>query len=76
MDQKKVSYRWSNCVKGFNLPLSLSNDEAKIRIVPTENWQTTSLKDKQASLFDSQEIVKMYYITAEAVPHVEQQKTN
>jgi hypothetical protein len=60
-------------VKGFNLPLSLNNNEAKIRIVPTETWQTTSLKDKQASLFDAKEIVKMYYISAEAIPHVVQQ---
>jgi aminopeptidase N len=76
MNQQKVSYRWTNCVKGFNLPLSLENSDARIRIVPTENWQTTTLKDKQASLFDAAEIVKMYYITAETVPHLEQQKTN
>jgi aminopeptidase N len=76
IDHKKISYRWTNCVKGFNLPLSLKNSEAKIRIVPTENWQTTTLKDKQASLFDAKEIVKMYYITAESIPHMEPQKSN
>lgn len=74
--RKKVSYRWTNCVKGFNLPLALQNKDSKIRVLPTENWQTTSLKDNQASLFDSKEIVKMYYITAEAVPQAGQEKAD
>jgi aminopeptidase N len=27
MDNKKVSYRWTNCVKGFNLPIALQNKD-------------------------------------------------
>ena len=63
-DGKKVSYRWTNCVSGFNLPLVLTNESSHIKILPTEEWKTSSLKDKENALFNESEIVKMYYITA------------
>ena len=65
-DGKSVSYRWTNCLKGFNLPLVLSNDAAKIRILPTQEWKTTVVKDAQGKLFEPVEIKKMYYIDVAA----------
>jgi aminopeptidase N len=62
LDGKKVFYRWTNCVKGFNLPVVLKNDNTKIRFVPTEQWKSTELKEGQASLITKDAIVKMYYI--------------
>lgn len=63
-DNKKVFYRWTNCIKGFNLPLVLKNNLKKIKIFPSEEWKNTALKDREASLFDASSIEKMYYITA------------
>jgi hypothetical protein len=67
-DNKKVFYRWFNCIKGFNLPLVLKNDEARIRFIPTEEWASLELKGKEASLFDAAFIENMYYITPVLVP--------
>jgi aminopeptidase N len=61
-DHKKVFYRWSNCIAGFNFPLTLKNDQAKLRILPTQEWKSTELKADEAALFDSAAIEKMYYI--------------
>jgi aminopeptidase N len=62
-DNKKVFYRWTNCIKAFNLPLILKNNTAKIRILPTEQWKNITLKGNEVSLFDPSFIEKMYYIT-------------
>jgi aminopeptidase N len=64
IDKGEVSYHWTNCVSGFNLPLVLQNDTAKLKIIPTEKWQKLTLKNNQLVLFDTTEIVKMYYIDA------------
>lgn len=63
-DNKKVTYRWTNCVNGFNMPLVLKNETAKVKIVPTQDWKELALKENEAALFDTAAIVKMYYITA------------
>jgi aminopeptidase N len=61
-DKKKVFYRYSNCIAGFNLPLSLIGKTASIKIKPTDQWQNVTLKDGQTALFDKTAIEDMYYI--------------
>jgi hypothetical protein len=61
-DGRKVTYRYSNCVAGFDLPLVLTDGQAKIRIVPTDQWGSSVLSDGQAALFTADSIRKMYYI--------------
>ena len=63
-DNKKVFYRWTNCVQGFNLPLVLKNETARIKIIPSEQWKSSELKDDEADLFTESAIEKMYYIDA------------
>jgi len=63
-NNKKVSYRYTNCIKGFNLPLVLKSNEAKIKVIPSEEWKTTELKNNEAALFQPDAIEKMYYVTA------------
>jgi aminopeptidase N len=63
-DKKKVFYRYTNCVKGFDMPLILKNAEAKVRIIPREQWQSLILKDNEADLFEKAAIEKIYYINA------------
>ena len=61
-DHKKVFFHWTNCVKGFDLPLVLTGGGLKVRVVPTEQWQSRDLKGDEAALFGEDAIKKMYYI--------------
>jgi len=66
-DKKKVFYRYDNCINGFNLPLALQNENAKIRIIPTKEWSSKTISDNEAVLFNSLAIEKMYYIEVKEV---------
>lgn len=66
-DRKNVHYRWANCISGFNMPITLRNAGAKVKIIPTEKWAKLALKDNEATLFDKDTIVKMYYVTVDVV---------
>ena len=66
-DKKKVTFRYTNCIEGFNLPLTLKNATAKVRIVPTTRWASISLKAGESALFDTDKIISQYYITVAAV---------
>jgi aminopeptidase N len=61
-DGQTVSYRYTNCVSGFNLPLVLAGDQSKVRLLPTDQWKSTALAAGQATLFGADSIQKMYYI--------------
>ena len=60
---KKVFYRWTNSIPGFNLPLALKQGTDSVKIFPVTEWKSTELKSGQAALFDTTAIRKMYYIT-------------
>ncbi|MGI8951773.1 MAG: M1 family metallopeptidase [Chitinophagaceae bacterium] len=66
-DKKKIFYRWTNCVKGFNLPLAIWNDNSKIKIFPAEDWKSSAITASQQSLFNPILIEDLYYITAKMV---------
>jgi aminopeptidase N len=59
-----VHYRWTNCVNGFNLPLTLKNGKERIKITPADKWQQTKITKNQKILFDPSSIEKMYCVTA------------
>jgi aminopeptidase N len=61
-DRTAITYRWTNCVKGFNLPLALSDNTDKVRILPTDEWKTTPVKDSESKLITPDGIKKMYYV--------------
>lgn len=67
-NQNSVSCRWVNCVPGFNLPIILGNGSNRLKIIPSEQWQSTDLKENQASLLTVTSLEKMYYITVEMLP--------
>jgi aminopeptidase N len=67
VDKLKLFYRYSNCVKGFNLPLLLKNDVARVKIIPSQEWKFIVVKENEIPLFDKQAIEKMYYVTAKPV---------
>lgn len=63
ISDNKVSYRYSNCIKGFNLPLVLKDNETRIKIIPSEQWKSLDIKGNELSLFEPAAIEKMYYVT-------------
>jgi aminopeptidase N len=42
LEKRKLSYRWNNCVEGFDMPLKISGDKI-IWLSPTQKWKTISL---------------------------------
>jgi hypothetical protein len=66
-DGRSVSYRYTNCVAGFDLPLVLAGDQAKIRLLPTDQWKSSKLEAGQAALLEADSIKKMYYIGVDSV---------
>jgi aminopeptidase N len=61
-DKQKVFYRYSECVAGFNLPLTLKSVDATVKIIPSQEWKSLSLKGNEAALFEKSAIEKMYYV--------------
>ena len=39
IEKENLSYRWSNCIDGFNMPIKIITDK-DVWLNPTENWQT------------------------------------
>ena len=59
---KEVSYRWTNCIDNFDLPLSLKGTEESLRLQPTTAWQQLKVTDAQFVLFHPLAIEKIYYV--------------
>jgi len=66
-DKTKLSYRYTNCVDGFNLPIVLKTDMGIVILGPESNkWNTKELKaDPSAYKLDS--IEKNFYVTVKKV---------
>jgi aminopeptidase N len=39
----QLSFRWTNCVKGFNMPVKVVVDNTDVLLKPNEEWQTVRL---------------------------------
>lgn len=61
-DGKKVNFRYTNCIEGFNLPLALDSGGIKIKIFPSTEWSSMEIMPSGAALFNTELIEKMYYI--------------
>ena len=57
MKERKVSYRWTNCIEGFNMPVPLTGGKQFI-IYPKTEWQSFDLP-----LNYTMDISKNYYIS-------------
>ena len=66
-DQHTFNYRYTHCIDGFNLPLALSNEQAKVRIAPSGKWQQYKVKAGESPLFEKGFIEEYYYINVKAV---------
>ncbi|SJZ92943.1 M1 family metallopeptidase [Sediminibacterium ginsengisoli] len=61
-DRKKFFFRWSECVKGFDLPLYLNAGSDTIRISPSETWKSITLTPGMQTLLKPEAAEKLYYI--------------
>ena len=61
-DKASVRMRYTNCVSGFNLPITLTNGTEELRLSPTDQWQEIRLKGRQAILLTEEGIENMYYV--------------
>lgn len=58
IEGQKLSYHWTNCVDGFNMPVRLANDP-KVWLNATTEWKETPLTD---DVKDGLQIDKNFYI--------------
>jgi aminopeptidase N len=63
----KISFRYTNCIKGFNLPLVLDSAETKLKIKPTQKWKTIKVKNNESALLQQKAIENMYYLQVRMV---------
>lgn len=62
-DQRTLSYRYTNCVDGFNLPIFLNTPKGGLLLGPESNkWNTKELKPGDWAAFPIKEIEKNYYV--------------
>ena len=66
-DERSIYYRWTNAVKGFNLPILLKLNGHIIRFVPSEEWKSTSLVAGDTNNITQDMIEKMFYVKVEKV---------
>jgi aminopeptidase N len=66
-NNKNVQYRYTNCVKGFNLPLVLKSGANSIKVCPTDKWQKTKLTVDQQDLWQADLVEKNFYINVKKV---------
>jgi aminopeptidase N len=62
-DKNKLNFRWSNCIDGFNLPITLKTDIDKKKIAPQKNvWKTIDITEAEEGFFNPAAIEFRYYI--------------
>lgn len=58
-----ISYRWSQCVPNFSMPLDIFIDDVKKRIEPTSQWKSMSLNSPQNVVVSPHYYVSTFNLT-------------
>ncbi|HRH60977.1 MAG TPA: M1 family peptidase, partial [Chitinophagaceae bacterium] len=61
-DSSRLYFRWNNCVKGFNLRVAMESNKEKLIIYPSQKWKSMKLVDADKYFFESDYILKNYYV--------------
>lgn len=69
-DKKKINYRWTNCVRGFNLRLVVHAGNNLYILPAKEKWASTSIDSEQDATLLPTLIDKNYYIKLSEVTPV------
>lgn len=63
LDGAQVSFRWSNCVDGFNLPLwAGAGNHAQLVKPVTGSWTSLQLSNENAANWKPENIEKLFYV--------------
>lgn len=62
VENGKLFYQYTDCIKGFNLPLVLKNGKQSLKLLPTTNMQSRMLKAGDSELLNAEAISKMYFV--------------
>ena len=57
---KKLFYKYSNCVDGFNMPITIPTTNKKI--VPSTEWQHKRLRKKNKDWFKDKNVERLYLL--------------
>ncbi len=57
---KKLFYRYTNCIDGFNMPVTIPSTNKKI--IPTTEWQHKRLRMKNEEWFNSKNVERLYLL--------------
>jgi hypothetical protein len=67
-DKTKLSYRYTNCVEGFNLPIAITTDKGSLFLGPESNkWNTKEIRGGDLSAYKLDTIEKNYYVIVKQV---------
>lgn len=62
---KELFYRYSNCIAGFNMPITIPSTNKTI--VPTTQWQHQKLRRKSKNWFTKKNIERLFLLKVEEV---------
>lgn len=62
-NQKKLSFRWSECIDGFDMRLKIKYSDKVIYVYPTTKWSSIALDNKCEEVIISKE----YYVGVEKI---------
>jgi hypothetical protein len=72
-DKTKLSYRYTNCVDGFNLPIVLDSDKGTLILGPESNkWNSKTLHPGDLEKYHLDSIEKNFYVTVKQVNNTNQ----
>jgi aminopeptidase N len=66
-NKQTARVRFTQCTKGFTVPMVLKSEKDSLTISPTEIWTTVQLKPGQDKLLDKKAIEQLYYLEVKAV---------
>ena len=70
-DKTKLSYRYTNCVDGFNLPIFLKTDTGGLLLGAESNiWNTKTVRPGDLAAYKLDTIEKNYYVTVKQVDSI------
>lgn len=65
LSKGQVKYRWTNCIKNFNMPVKVTLEKGKYSFVnATTEWQTTSCQIKSVNDF---KVDQNFYVTSKKI---------
>ncbi len=68
---RRLHFRYSNCIVGFNLPLLFSTENNALQIQPTEIWKSIPLEEEEQKFAVPQNLEKLFYIKTKQVTPTE-----